>query len=66
MLEIRVNGTVTIDGIGIVPQVELITECVDFTPRAVIEGPMISSIGLNIAVGVVAVILLEHIAKSVR
>jgi len=66
MLEVGINRTVTADSIAIAPQIELITEDADFTPRPVIEGLIVSPIRLIIAVGVATVLLIEHLARTMR
>jgi len=66
MLQTEVNGIAATNGISITPQLNIVVEQADFTPRPAIEGPIISPIGLIVAIGVVAVLLTEHLAKTAR
>jgi len=66
MLEVGIDGIITTNSIDITPQVNIVVEQAGFTPRPAIEGPIISPIGLIVAIGVIAVLLAEHLAKPVR
>ena len=66
MLQVGIDGIITTNSIDITPQANIVVEQADFTPRPTIEGPIISPTGLIIAIGVAAVLLAEHLAKTVR
>jgi len=55
MIEIGIDGTISVDDIEITPYITLIAEDTNFTPKQVIEEPMFSLIGITITIGVAAV-----------
>ncbi len=66
MLQAGIDGIITTNSIDITPQINIVVEHADLTQRPAIEGPIISPTGLIIAIGVVAVLLTEYLAKSMR
>ena len=66
VLETGINGIVATNGIDITPQINIVVEQADFTPRPAIEGPIIPPTGLIVAIGVIAVLLTEHLAKTMK
>ena len=66
VLETGIDGIVATNSIDITPQINIVVKQADFTPRPAIEGPIVSPIGLIIAIGVVAVLLTEHLVKTMR
>ena len=59
MLRIELNGEVSAGGVSLMPQVALIAEPADFTPRPMIKGSLISSMSVLMAVVVVVVTVVE-------
>ena len=66
MLQAGIDGIIATNSIDITPQINIVVEQANFTPRPTIEGPIISPIGLIIAVGVIVVLLTEYLAKTMR
>jgi len=59
MLRIELNGEVSVGGVSLMPQVALIAEPADFTPRPIIKGSLISSTSVLLLVVVVVVTVVE-------
>jgi len=54
-VRVGLAGALTVSGLAVYPEVEVVTGPADFTPREVIEGPLITETGLALAI--VAIIL---------
>ena len=61
MLDITLSSTITEDGIVIDPQIAIITNNADFTRKPAIDGSLVSTTGVIIAIGVIAIIIIEEL-----
>lgn len=66
MLSLGVDGVISCEGIGVKPYAELVVSDVDFTPKPVIDGPIVSMTGLVLSVAVVTLILVEWLRGKFR
>jgi len=64
MVSIGVNGFVAGGQISVKPQIALVSEPVDFTPRQVVEGPVVSGAGVIVAIGIGIALLAEKLPRK--
>ncbi len=55
MLNIELDTILSTGGISITPRIVVATEYADFAPQPTIEGPLISTTGIIVAIGVVVI-----------
>ena len=65
MFRIEIDGVITNHSVNIEPQIELITKNADFTPKPVLEGPLITPVGIIVAVGTIAIIIIEIMKENI-
>lgn len=63
MMKIVLNGVVAGDGVKVEPSISITSRAIDFTQQPVVEGPLVSSLGVVISVGVVAILLTERLTR---
>lgn len=66
MLDITLSSTITKNGISIVPRISIIAESTDFTPKPIVEDPIVSTMGLVVATGVIVALLVEYFIKILK
>ena len=49
-VRVELTGALTVSGLAVYPEVEVVTRPADFTPREVIEGPVVTETGLVLTV----------------
>jgi membrane-bound metal-dependent hydrolase YbcI (DUF457 family) len=59
-LNIEVNGVYGVDGVRVIPGFEVVVEPVDFARRDSVEGPLVSEMGLMLALVVALISLVEY------
>ncbi len=64
MFNVELSGVVTEDGIGLTPSISIFSETVDFTQQSAVSGPLISTTGVIVAIGVVVMLLAEWLVKG--
>jgi len=65
MVSVFVDGVITAGGASIAPSIAVISEAVDFAPRQVVEGPILTPLGVIAVIATVAVLAMER-APSLR
>lgn len=66
MVSMELNGVVASGGIKIAPSISVYSKAVDFTQQPLLEGPVVSPQGMVTAIGALAVLLTEWLAKTAR
>lgn len=61
MLKVGLDGFISVRGLTVTPNVVLYMRPVDFTQKAVIEGPIISEYGIMTALVVITTIVVERL-----
>jgi len=64
-VRVELTGSVRTDGVTLTPEITIITKTPDFTRRQIVEGPLVSEVGVMLAIVIVIMILLEAL-KSKR
>jgi len=62
-LTIRLDGMLSDSGIRLIPNIVVNTRVSDFTRRAVLEGPLITDVGVVIAIATVVALTTEYLIK---
>jgi len=62
-VRVELAGALTVGGLAVYPEVEVVTRPADFMPREVIEGPLITETGLALAI-VTAILTVLDIFKA--
>ena len=63
MLSLGIDGIVSSEGIGVKPYTEIVVTNVDFTPKPVIDGPIVSTTGIIISMAIIALTLIEWLRR---
>ncbi len=63
MVSIGVNGSISGGMVSLEPGAMLLSEPVDFTPRQAVEGPVVSGVGVIVALGIGVAVLAEKLAQ---
>jgi len=59
MISIELNGAIANGGLNISLNTALVNTTADFTPKQVVEGPIVTEQGIIVAIGVGAMLILE-------
>jgi len=63
MLSLGLDGIVSSEGVGVKPYAEIVVTDVDFTPKPVIDGPIVSTTGIIISIAIIALTLIEWLRR---
>jgi len=63
MVLVSVDGVVTAGGASVAPSIAVISKAADFTPRQVIEGPVLTPLGTVVTIAAAAVLALESASQ---
>ena len=66
MLNVELNGIVAEDCIRIAPRISVSSEAIDFTKQPLVDGPIISALGMVTAIGIATILLTEQLVKAAR
>jgi len=65
-IRVELTGAVTVGGVSIAPEIEVVAKPADFTPREVVGGPVVTETGLVLAIAVTTLTILEAILGKVE
>jgi len=65
-VSLKVNGVSSVDGILIAPSFNVTVEPVDFTWREIVEGSIVSEVGLILAVLTVTLLVVERAGRRLK
>jgi len=63
MVSIGVNGSIAGGMVSLEPEAMLLSEPVDFTPTQVVEGPVVSGVGVIVATSIGVAVLAEKLSR---